>query len=69
MNKDTKSYYERAKEYLRKSKETDDADLSDHYYKQYMEYLFKGDQTKQKEKNDWKKTNGRTKTITITKSI
>jgi hypothetical protein len=34
-----------------------------------MEYLFKGDQAKQKEKNDWKKTNGRTKTITITKSI
>lgn len=69
MNKDTKSYYEKAKEYLRKSKETDDADLSDHYYKQYMEYLFKGDQIKEKEKNDWEKTNGRTKTITITKSI
>ena len=53
MNKDTKNYYEIAKEYLRKSKETNDADLSDHYYKQYMEYLFKGDQAKQKEKNDW----------------
>ena len=69
MSKDTKSYYETAKEYLRKSKETNDADLSDHYYKQYMEYLFKGDQTKEKEKNDWEKTNGRTKAITITKSI
>lgn len=53
MSNDTKSYYERAKDFLRKSKETNDADLSDHYYKQYMEYLFKGDQEKQKEKNDW----------------
>jgi len=52
MNKDIKSYYEIAKEYLRKSKETNDADLSDYYYKQYMEYLFKGDQIKEKEKND-----------------
>ncbi len=42
-DKTATSYEAKALEYLRKSKETDDMDLSDFYYKQYIEYTFKGD--------------------------
>ena len=39
----SKTYKEKALEYLRLSKETDDVGLSDHYYNMYIEYTFKGD--------------------------